>query len=228
MIEIPLIPDPIIHCDFDHVYSPSEDSFLILDYLKQKINYSYFDDILITKIGKILDLGTGTGIIAILLQKIKSYNPNFNPKIYASDISEEAIKCAKLNEKANNFNDEIVFLCSNLFESFPDNLKNTFNIIIFNPPYLPSSKLIKNKTMIDLSWNGGNKGYNLIIRFLKNALSYLNLKKEHYIYCVTSSKTNLKEFNKVIKNLGYKNEIVKNQHIFFEDIFLNRLKYVLD
>jgi release factor glutamine methyltransferase len=225
---IPLMPDPIIHCNYQDVYSPSEDTFLIIDYFKQKINESYFDDLKINNIENILDLGTGTGIIAIFFQQLKSIIPNLNPKIYASDILSEAIKCATQNEKLNGINNEIVFLNSNLFESFPDNLKNSFNIIIFNPPYLPSSKLIKNKAKIDYSWNGGKLGYNLIIKFLKNALSYLNTNKEHSIYCITSSITNIVEFDKEIKKMGFRNQIVKKKHIFFEDIFLNRLKYIGD
>jgi HemK-related putative methylase len=228
MILFPSIPDPIIDYNYEGVYRPSDDTFLILDYFKQNINHLYFDDIKLTKIEKILDLGTGTGIIAIFFQLIKTLYSNFNPQIYASDILSDSIKCAKKNAKANGISDKIVFINSNLFNSFPDNLKNTFNIIIFNPPYLPSSKSIEMKKEIDHSWDGGEQGYNLTINFLKNALSYLNINYEHYIYSVTSSRTNLVKFNEEIKNLGYKNEIVKKQHFFFEDIFLNRLKYQLD
>ena len=56
-------------------------------------------------------------------------------------------------------------------------------------------------------------------------MQFLNFKKKHYIYYITSSKTNLKELNKIIKNLGYISETVDKKHIFFEDIILNRLKY---
>ncbi|MFX1389500.1 MAG: methyltransferase, partial [Promethearchaeota archaeon] len=199
MIFFPSIPDPIIECNYDNVYRPSDDTFLILDYFKQNITHLYFDDIKITKIENILDLGTGTGIIAIFFQLIKTIYSNFNPKIYASDILFDSTKCAIKNEKANGIRNEIVFINSNLFKSFPDNLKKTFNIIIFNPPYLPSSKLIEMKKEIDLSWDGGEQGYNLTIKFLKNALTYLNLNSDHYIYCITSSRTNLEKFNEEIK-----------------------------
>ena len=226
MIYIPVKSKFIIHCDYDNVYSPSDDSYLIIEYLKKNIDENHFDGINLKDIEYILDLGTGTGIIAIFLQILKLQYSNFNPKIYASDILEEAITCAKLNEKKNKINKEITFLLSDLFISFPKSLRNSFNIIIFNPPYLPSSELRKeneNKINIDYSWNGGVKGYEILIRFLKSAKNYLNLTKSHSIYCVTSSRTDLVELNKKINALGYMNEIIEKKHIFFEDILLNKL-----
>ena len=228
MIIIPLLPDPIIECDFESVYAPSDDSYLLIDYFKSKIDHIYFDGIKISEINNILDLGTGTGIIAIFFQLIKIENPHFNPKIYASDILEDAIKCAKLNEKRNNIDNKIQIFHSDLFNSFPENLKHSFNILVFNPPYLPSSKFIEqntNKQKIDYSWDGGLKGYEIIVEFLSTAKTFLNLKKEHFIYCITSSRTDLIELNRIFINLGYKNRIVKKEHIFFEDIVLNRLEY---
>lgn len=225
---IPSFPDPIISCDFENVYPPSDDSYLLIDYFKRVINYTHFDDINISEIKYILDLGTGSGIIAIFFQLLKNLNIYFNPKIYASDILEDAIKCAKTNEKANQINEEIIFLQSDLFSSFPGNLKHSFNVIVFNPPYLPSSQIINkdnNKTNIDYSWNGGIKGDETLIDFLKNAHLFLNLEKNHKIYCITSSRTNLLELNNTIANLGYENEIVEKRHIFFEDILLNKLTY---
>ena len=101
---IPPLPDPIIQSDYENVYNPSDDSYLIIDYFKRKINRNYFDGIKLNKIKKILDVGTGTGIVAIFFQLIKMGNPNFNPEIYASDILEDSIKCVRLNEKRNKIN----------------------------------------------------------------------------------------------------------------------------
>ena len=219
------IPDPLIECDFENVYYPSEDTFLLIDYFKNNINENYFDGINVDDIDYILDIGTGTGIIAINFQILKGKSNNFNPKIVASDIFEDSIVCAKKNEVLNNFHNEILFLQSDLFESFPNSLKSSFNIIVFNPPYLPSSPLITDKKKIDHSWDGGGlKGYETLIEFIKQVRSFLNLQKPHYIYYISSSRTNLEELNKNLDELKFKNEIVGKKHIFFEDILINRLR----
>jgi len=216
------IPDPLIQCDFENVYYPSEDTFLLIDYFKKKFSDKYFDGINLNEIEYILDIGTGTGIFVILFQHFKVKSNIFNPKIVASDILEDSIICAKKNEGLNNFHNEILFLQSDLFKSFPDSLKSSFNIIVFNPPYLPSSPLITDKKKIDFSWDGGIGGSKLLFDFFKEVRDFLNL-KAHYIYFLSSNRTNLDELDKYIRDLGFKNEIVGKKHIFFEDILLNRI-----
>lgn len=211
------------------MYYPSDDSYLLIDYFRKVINQNYFDGIELSEIENVLDLGTGTGIFALFFQLIKVQNSKFNPKIFASDILEEAIICAKKNEMLNNVNNQITFLLSDLFKCFPNSLKSSFNIIVFNPPYLPSSKLIRkdiNKQKIDYSWDGGIKGFELIIQFLKEAREFLNLEKEHYVYYISSSRTDIKELEKEIRELGCDNMTLERRHYFFEDIILNRLTFL--
>jgi HemK-related putative methylase len=218
------LPDPYIKNDFETVYSPSDDTYLLIDYFKQNINFFSFDGIEISKIKRILDIGTGTGIIAIFLQKICDSIPNFNPEIYASDILDDAITCAKINEKLNNINNKIHFIKSDLFNSFPNDLRNSFDIIIFNPPYLPSIKCQESKKVkldIDRSWNGGIKGWEIFLRFIEHFKNFLNFPS--YVYYISSSVTNLLELNNLLQGKGLVNKILAKKHIFFEDIFLNRL-----
>jgi len=153
--KIKAFPDPIVDYDFENVYRPSDDTYLIVDYFKYHVDSNFFDGIALEKIRKILDMGTGTGYIALSFQIIKTIIPKFNPKIYASDILEEAIVLSKHNERLNKFEGEIEFVKSDLFKAFPIALKHSFDVIIFNPPYLPSSNIIqKQKFMkkIDYSW----------------------------------------------------------------------------
>ena len=157
MRKINPFPDPNIDCFFEDVYAPSDDTYLIIDYFKDNINENYFDGLDIKKIKNILDMGTGTGIIALFLQEVKKKILNFSPRIFASDILENAIRCAKLNEIFNNLKKSVTFIHSDLFKKFPVNLKNSFNVIIFNPPYLPSFKFnnkVRAKKNIDTSWDG--------------------------------------------------------------------------
>lgn len=219
--------DPLIKITFRDIYSPSDDSYLILDHFEGAITETSFDGIKISEITNILDMGTGSGIISIYLALLRNRIQTFTPEIFASDILGEAIECAKKNEKMNKISPPIHFIQSNLFQNFPQKLQGKFEIIIFNPPYLPSSKEIncgKNKHKIDYSWDGGPTGNEILISFLENMKMYLNWKKSNLIYFVTSSNADLDGLSTTIKKLGYKNEIISRIHVFFEDVFLNRIK----
>jgi HemK-related putative methylase len=229
LITINSLPDPSIECDFKNVYYPSDDSYFLIDYFRKKINDDLFDGIKLERIEKILDMGTGTGIIAIFFQILESHYPKFKAKIYASDISEESINCAKGNEILNKINHKIEYIQSDLFKSFPETLRSKFNIIVFNPPYLPPSPLIRertNKKAIDRSWDGGYKGIEILTDFLKEAKKFLNLKNPHYVYYISSSRSKIDELDRRIIGLGYENEKLEKIHMFFEDIILNRIQYI--
>ena len=78
----------------------------------------------------ILDIGTGSGAIAITLAKHLSCH------VLATDISKEALETAKANSKRNNV--QIDFKQSNIFK----NVKGKFDIIISNPPYIAKDEVI--------------------------------------------------------------------------------------
>ena len=218
--------DPIIQYENKKVYPPSDDSFLIVDYFRKVITNSTFDGYNIKNVKYILDMGTGTGIVAIFLQVLASQLSNFNPKIYASDILKEAIICAKNNEKINNLKGEINFIHSDLFKSFPKKSKHKFNVIIFNPPYLPALEIKtgKSSTDTDYSWNGGQEGYETLVEFFNQVDPFLN--PDHnaicLLYFITSSRVNRDKIINILLKLGFQTSIIAKKHIFFEDIILNR------
>jgi HemK-related putative methylase len=214
--------DPIINNNFSDVYSPSDDSYLILDFFKKVITTRKFDDMPIEEVKKILDMGTGTGIIAIFLEMGKSLINSFHCKIFASDVLPNAIYCARLNEKLNDLNNRIRFIESNLFESFPKYLRHSLDIIIFNPPYLPS---IENSLNLqkDNTWNGGNTGLEILIDFFDQVKEFLS--DQGVIYFICSSNTSIKSLLKKLSSKGFYIEEKDKIHIFFEDIVLNKARF---
>ena len=119
---------------------------------------------------KILDMCTGSGAIAITLAKYIK-----DSKIYATDISEEAIKIASKNAKQNEVKEQITFLVSDMFGKIPN---QNFDIIVSNPPYIEKNvinnlpKQVKNEPYIAL--NGGEDGLDFYKIISNNAYKFLN------------------------------------------------------
>ena len=113
---------------------------------------------------KILDLCTGSGAIAVSISRSIP-----SAQTWASDISEEAIKIAKRNDKYN----KVTFVHSDLFE----NINIKFDIIASNPPYIKSdeiktlSKEVQNEPTIAL--DGGKSGLDFYEKIINNAHKYL-------------------------------------------------------
>ena len=92
------------------------------EYLVEK-TIKYAKEMFNNKIN-ILDIGTGSGCIAIALKK------ELNSDVNASDIKEEALEVARENARINNAN--INFIKSDML----DNITGQYDIIISNPPYI--------------------------------------------------------------------------------------------
>ena len=119
---------------------------------------------------RILDLCTGSGIIAITLKKeiVEKYT-----EIVASDISEKALSIAI--ENANNNNANITFIKSDLF----DNISGKFDLIISNPPYISyKDKIIIKDSVLNydphLALFAEEDGIYFYRKIIENAVHYLS------------------------------------------------------
>ena len=118
---------------------------------------------------KILDLGTGSGCIAVSIAK------NLNrPDVWASDISTEALRLAQENACFNNV--EIKFIKSDIFDALK--FKNhKFDLVISNPPYVSSGEFHSLAKEIffepQLALKAGKDGLDFYRRIIPQAAHYL-------------------------------------------------------
>ncbi|MGC8662755.1 MAG: HemK2/MTQ2 family protein methyltransferase, partial [Candidatus Micrarchaeia archaeon] len=184
------------------VYEPSDDSFLAMKAIDLLANTTK------DKKFEILDVGTGTGLLGIY-----AANRLNAGRLVLVDINEHAVALAKKNSKINRglLRCEIEIIKSDLFEK----VAGTFDLIIFNAPYLRGNYSEK-QPIIERAWNGGANGIEVSERFMQEARS--RLKENGTIILTASSFGNLKKLEKKIKELGYKIKMILKEHYFFEDI----------
>ena len=119
----------------------------------------------------ILEIGTGSGCIAI---SISSYLKDCT--ITALDISTKALNIAKNNATHNHVLNRINFIESNLFSNVPP---SKFDIIVSNPPYIPSKDILTLMPEVKLhepltALDGGIDGLDFYKRIIKGSISRLN------------------------------------------------------
>jgi len=191
-------------------YPPNEDSFLLAKYVKK-----------ISKNKKVLDMGCGSGIQGLVAKKYGASEITF------SDIDENALIISKYNyiynfvTKNMDFKDiknikvDANFIMSDLFS----NITGKFDLIVFNPPYLPE---LDNEDFILSKWlSGGKEGYELIIKFLDQVRYHMN--DYSNILLVYSSLSNPEKIEKYAKGLGFNIEILEEESFFFEKLYIAML-----
>lgn len=122
------------------------------------------------KAQNILDIGTGSGNIAIFLAKFLPES-----RITAIDISSGAIELAKENAILNNVASRIEFAVSDLFSGI--NKEKQFDLIVSNPPYIRSNDLpelpVEVKYEPQMAMDGGKDGLDFYCRIIKDSPDYL-------------------------------------------------------
>jgi release factor glutamine methyltransferase len=167
------------------VYDPAEDSFLLLEAINIK------------KDNSVLEIGTGCGLIALECARLGA-------NVICTDINPFAVELVKKNYLMNqniltgNFEVRLGDLFSPLISG------ETFDVIIFNPPYLPTQKKDLVGGWFDKATNGGKDGLLFTKRFIEGLPNYL--KKDGNAYFIFSSLSDRNKLEKILNKtkLNYK------------------------
>jgi release factor glutamine methyltransferase len=176
----------------EKVYEPAEDTFLLAENLKVK------------KTDKVLEIGTGTGIIAIITSKITE-------NVIAVDINKYAVECALKNSKLNQ--SDIDIRLGDLFDSIEG---EKFDLILFNTPYLPTDEDERIDDELESAWDGGPDGRLVIDRFIEELSVHLNPKG--CVQLVQSSLANVEETMGRLMEKGFEVSITASERFFFEEV----------
>ncbi len=153
-----------------HVLIPRPESELLVE---QVISLYKGNELRIKGGETILDLGTGSGVLAVSLARELE-----GATLWASDISDRALEIARLNAKNHGVDERIHFRLGDLWEPFVgQSLK--FDVIVTNPPYIASEAFDALSPEVRdyeprVALDGGKGGMLYIERIIRDGTEYLN------------------------------------------------------
>jgi len=154
----------------ERVLIPRPETEILVETVIKKTDNKLYHDRRIT----VIDIGTGSGNIAVSLAKNIS-----NIKIYAGDISQEALVVANENVQRHDVADKIHLLHGNVFDAFnTDVKKEQVDFVVSNPPYVSKSEsknlepeLIDHEPLLALI--GGEDGLCIYNQIIKDAAGWI-------------------------------------------------------
>lgn len=167
------------------IYQPSEDSFLLEKEVEKRARGK-----------RVLDVGTGSGIQARAAWEAGAKS------VLAVDVDSEAIELLE-GEKFEVRKSDLL-----------DNVSGKFDLIVFNPPYLPED----DREDVGSAWatSGGKKGNETIVRFLESIGEHLA--EGGVVLLVVSSLTPLEEIERTAEEKGFVKKVVARAKMFMEEL----------
>lgn len=191
---------------FEGVYPPKLDSFLVAKELLEVVKEGH----------RVLDVGTGSGILAILAAKKGA-------SVVATDIHQLSVKCAEYNASLNNV--ELDAKTSDLFESIKN--EETFDIIVSNMTALPTPQDEQHDEYIIRTVDAGPDGRKYLDPLISQMPKYL--KESGYFITQHSNFANIEKTKDKLEEIGFGVELEMYEYLIGKtsgqrlDYFLNYL-----
>lgn len=181
---------------YPDVYLPAEDTFLFAHHLAA------------VQGERVLDMGTGCGLLAILVAESAS-------EVVAVDINPRAIVCTQKNAAQNSMSHKINALAGDLFN--PLRPETAFDLILFNAPYLPVEDN-EGEPWAEMAWAGGPTGRTVINRFVDQVSNHMT--KTGRTLLMQSTLSNVEETLKRFSSQRLISSVIAEEDCFFEKIVL--------
>ena len=177
--------------DPSQVYTPDADTYLLLEAALTEVKPG----------DQVLEVGTGSGLIAAELAGIT--------RVVATDINPHAVLCAR-KKGVEVVHDDL--FCG---------IRNSFDVILFNPPYLPTQPEERINDWLEYALDGGLNGRVVIERFSEQVERVLA--PSGRILLLISSLTGLPEVRDLFFKAGFVSEIILKKKIEDETLYVLKI-----
>jgi len=210
-IETPVLPPNL---DFENVYEPVEDSFVLLDALEKDLDFIEKE----INPSLCVEIGSGSGIISTALASV------LPPcQIIAFDINSKACDATKQTASANNVSHKIDIITLDFLQWLPLR-DNCVDLLVCNPPYVATDNNEVGHNDIKASWAGGSLGRNLtdqLIQMLPKILS----KNEGCAYIVLEQCNHPESVREMAKSLNMYADFVLSRRAGREFLSVLKIKH---
>lgn len=156
---------------------------------------------------RVLDMGTGSGIAAIIAANLCKH-------VVATDINPNAVKSARINAILNNLDDRIEVRQGDLFEPVQG---EKFDVILHNPPFYPG----KPNNWLEYAFKAGDNN-ETVFRFIRDAGKHLN--PDGRILIILTTDTALNAILNEFKNNKFNVNLVASKHIVGEVMYVYEMR----
>lgn len=180
------------------VYEPCDDSFVLVDAL-----LSDRAKLLEHRPTMCLEVGCGSGYVITSLALILGADVS-GPHYFATDINPHAVETTRGTLEAHGVHAEILY--TDIASGLEKRLAGMMDVIVVNPPYVPTPEDEVGGAGITASWAGGENGRQVIDRILPVVDQLLSAKG--WLYMVTLTSNNPSEICHLMRKMGYASRIM--------------------
>lgn len=208
--------------DYAKLYEPADDTFLLIDGILY--DNSHGDELQSTTTKQVLEIGCGSGVPIVFLGKLLQEEQNAIPYCIATDINSDALHAAQKTAKENGL---VLFeaVQCDLASSFLTRCERAIDVIIFNPPYVPTPDEEVSGNGIEASWAGGLNGRRVIDRAIPQIAKLLS-RPRGICYLITVDDNKPEEMAILFQSFGLEMKPILRRRAFNEYLTVQKLTWI--
>ncbi|XP_059468761.1 methyltransferase N6AMT1-like isoform X1 [Neocloeon triangulifer] len=201
------------HLSFNHIYEPAEDSFILMDAIEEDGPWLR-DEI---RPALCVEIGSGSGVVCSAVAKFL--------KTFCLAIDINPLACRATKETARRHGASVECVNADLVTPLLPAIRNKVDLLIFNPPYVPTETVEIASSKIAHTWAGGLRGRQVMDRLFPLVPDLLSSKGVFYLVLVEENKP--LEVEEIFLRQGFKCKFVKRRAAGRERLCVLRVSKII-